>query len=68
MSEMNITFIADWRKMTYEYYLSLPKPMIEWNLNANLHKNPQLVTLLDDSIQPLLTKYDRIYYNVDGEN
>ena len=68
ISEMNITFIANWRKMTCEYYLSPPKPMIEWKLNAILHKNPQLVTLLDDSIHPLITKYARIYHDVDGEN
>ena len=46
--------------MTYEYYLSLPKSMLEWNLNAILHKNLRLVTLFDDSIHPLITKYARI--------
>ena len=60
ISEMNITFIANWRKLTYEYYLSLPKPKIEWKMNAILHKKPQLVTLLDDIIHPLITKYARI--------
>ena len=44
ISEMNITFMADWERMTCEYYLSLPKSMIEWKLNAILHKNPRLVT------------------------
>ena len=31
ISEMSITFMADWKRMTYEYYLSLPKSMLEWN-------------------------------------
>ena len=46
--------------MTYEYYLSLPKPKIEWKLNAILNKNPRFATLFDDSIHPLITKYARI--------
>ena len=62
---MHITFVADWERMTYEYYLSLPKSMIEWKMNAILHKN--LVTLFDDSLHPLITKYDCIYYGVDGK-
>ena len=66
ISEMNITFIADWKRMTYEYYLSLPKSMLEWKLNTILHKNPQLVTLFDESTHPLITKYARIYYDFDG--
>ena len=65
---MNITFMADWKRMTYEYYLSLPKIMLEWKLNASLHKNHRLVTLFDDSIRLLITKYAHIYYDVYGKN
>ena len=65
---MNITFMADWKRMTYEYYLPLPRSMLELKLNAILHKNPPLVTLIGDSVHPLITKYARIYYNVDGGN
>ena len=54
--------------MTYEYYLTQPKSMLEWKLNAILAKNPKLVTIFDDSIHPLIRKYTRIYYDVDGEN
>ena len=54
--------------MTYEYYLAHQKPMLEWKLNAILLKNPRLVTLLDDSLHPLINKYARIYYDVDGDN
>ena len=39
ISEMNITFITDQRNMTYEHYLKIPKPMLEWRLNAILAKN-----------------------------
>ena len=61
VSEMNITFMADLKRMTYEFYLSLPKSMIEWKFNSILHKNLRLVTLLDGSIHPLITKYARIF-------
>ena len=47
--------------MTFEYYLTQPKPMLEWKLNAILYKNPRLVTLFDDSFHPLIRKYVRIY-------
>ena len=30
IAEMNIVFITDLRNMTYEHYLKIPKPMIEW--------------------------------------
>ena len=68
ISEMNITFIANWKRRTYENYLSLPNCMLEWKLNAILHENPHLVTLFDDSNHPLIRKYDRNFYDVDGEN
>ena len=55
ISEMNITFLSDIGNMTIEYYLTHPKPRLEFN--AILLKNPRLVTLLDDSIHPLLNKY-----------
>ena len=40
---MNIVFITDLRKMTYEHYLKKPNPMIEWRLNAILAKNPEIL-------------------------
>ena len=56
ISEMNITFITDLRNMTYEYYLTQPKLMLEWKLNAFLYKNPRLVTLFHDGLHPLIKK------------
>ena len=38
ISEKNIVFITDLRNMTNEHYLKIPKPMIEWGLNAILAK------------------------------
>ena len=64
---MNITFIANWKGMIYDCYLSLPKSMLQWKLNAIFHKNPRLVILFDDSIHPMITKYARTYYDVEGE-
>ena len=40
ISEMNIVFITDWRNMTYEHYLKIPKPMIEWTMIRKLATNP----------------------------
>ena len=48
LSVMDIFFTADWNRMTYKYYLSLPKSMLEWEFNAILYKNPRLATLFDE--------------------
>ena len=42
ISEMSITFISDLRNVTYEQYLTIPKPMIEWRFNILLSRNPDL--------------------------
>ena len=34
ISEKNITFLSDFKDITYEHYLSIPKSMMEWKLNA----------------------------------
>ena len=67
ISEMNITFISDLKNITYEYYLSLPKSMIEWKFNTLLAKNPKLVTIFESSTHPLIGNYNRINED-DGEN
>ena len=43
ISEMNIVLITGLRNMTYEHYLKIPKPMIEWRLNAKLAKTPEII-------------------------
>ena len=67
ISEMNITFISDLRKMTYEHYLNQPKSMLEWKLNVLLAKSPELIKILGNSSHPLIKKVQHINED-DGEN
>ena len=60
ISEMNIVFITDLRNMTYEHYLKIPKPIIEWRLIAILAKNPQLIKKFTNTSHPLIRKYSHI--------
>ena len=64
MSEMNIVFITDLRNITYEYYLKIPKPMIEWTLIKKLATNPNLIESFNiNSYHPLIQKYRYIIDN-----
>ena len=67
--EMIITFISDVRNLTYEHYLNQPKSMLEWKLNANLAKNPELIKIkiLGNSSHPLIRRYQHNNED-DGEN
>ena len=47
ISEMNIVFIADLRKMTYQHYLQIPKSMLEWTIIKKLANNPKLIKALN---------------------
>ena len=67
ISEMNILFMSDLRNMTYEHYLNQPKSMLEWNLNAILAKNPQLIKVFANTSHPLIRKCQYIKED-DGEN
>ena len=66
---MIITFISDVRNLTYEHYLNQPKSMLEWKLNANLAKNPELIKIkiLGNSSHPLIRRYQHNNED-DGEN
>ena len=59
ISEMNFTFLADLKNMTYEHYLNQPKPMVEWKPNLLLAENPELVRMFENSNHPLIRKYHR---------
>ena len=66
ISEMNIVFITDLRDLTYEHYLKISKPMIEWTIIKKLAKNPKLIKAFDiNTIHPLIRKYGDIIN--DGE-
>ena len=57
ISEMNITFIADLTNTTYNHYLKISKPMIEWTIITNLAKNLQLIKAFDrNTSRPLIRK------------
>ena len=43
VSEITFTFKSTPDKITYEYYLTIAKPMIEWRFNILLSRNPELV-------------------------
>ena len=67
ISEMNIVFISDLRNMTYEHYLKIPKPMIEWTIIRKLATNPKLIKEFNiNTYHPLIQKYRHIIDN--GEN
>ena len=60
ISEMNIVFITDLRKMTHERYLKIPKQMIEWRLKAILAKNPETIKKITNISHPFIRKYGLI--------
>ena len=62
---MNITFISDRRKITYQHYLNQPKSMLELKLIVILAKNPELLKILGNNSHPSIRKYQQ--YD-DGEN
>ena len=67
ISEMNIVFLTDLRNITYEHYLMLPKPMIEWTIIRKLATNPKPIKAFNiNTYHPIFRKYR---YKIDnGEN
>ena len=64
ISEMNIVFISDLRNMTYQHYLQIPKPMIEWTIIRKLANNPKLIEAFNiNTHHPLIQKYRHIIDN-----
>ena len=57
---MNIIFISDFKNMTYEHYLTIPKPRIEWSFNILLSRNPELTKMFDITSHPLIRKKIKI--------
>ena len=68
ISQIKITFITYLRNMTYEHYLKQPMHMIEWVLNKNLYKNPELIKTLRNISQPLIRKYKHIIHSEDADD
>ena len=60
VSETTFTFLSTLDKDTYEYYLTIPKSMIEWRFNILLSRNPKLVRIFENSAHPLIRKCNHI--------
>ena len=61
---MEIVFISILRNMTYEYYLKMPKSMLEWSLIKKLAINPNLIKAFNiNTYHPLISKYRHIIDN-----
>ena len=54
--------------MTYEHYLNQSKSMLEWKLTFLLAKNPELISIFENSFHPLIRKYRHINEDDDDEN
>ena len=65
ISEMNVVFITDLRNITYEHYLKIPEPMLEWAIIRKLAKNPELIKKFRNTYHPSIRKYRHIFD--DGE-
>ena len=64
ISEMDIDFISNLRNMTYQHYLQIPKPRIEWTIIRKLATNPKLIKAFNiNTYHPLIQKYRHIIDN-----
>ena len=66
-SEMEITFISDFRFMTYSHYIDMPKQVVEWNLIRKKQENPKFLRSLQKMPDPILDKYDIYIYSEDED-
>ena len=58
ISEMSIVFITHLTNTTYDHYLRISKPMIEWTIIKKLANNPKLIKAFDRKTpHPLIRKY-----------
>ena len=46
IGDMKITFITEFRFMTFNLYIDMPKQMVEWNLIRKKHEAPKFIRLL----------------------
>ena len=59
--EMKNVIITDLTNTTYDHYLKISKPMIEWTLIKKLAKNPKLIkAFIINTSHPLIRKYNHI--------
>ena len=67
VSGTTYTFISTLDKITYEYYSTIPKPMIQWRFIIILSRNPKLVRIFKNSAHPLIRKYNHINNDEDDD-
>ena len=61
ISEMNIGFITDLTNTTYDHYLKISKPMIEWTIIKKLANNPKIIKTFDRNTRHnLILKFSHI--------
>ena len=60
VSETFFTFKSTPDKIIYEHYLTIPKPMIDWEFNTLLCRNPELVRIFENITHPLIRKNNGI--------
>ena len=54
ISEIKITFITEFRFMTYNHYMDMPKQMVERNLLREIKENPKHIRSLQNMPEPVL--------------
>ena len=60
-SEMNIVFITDLTNTTYDHYLKISKPMIQWTIIKKLANIPKPIKAFDrNTPHPLIRKCSQI--------
>ena len=55
--ENTVTFLSTPYKITYEHYLTISKPMIEWRFKILLVRHPKLAQIFENRTHPLIRKY-----------
>ena len=61
ISKMTLTFLTNFKNITYEYFLKQPKSMIEWRLIEKLGRNPKLIKAIDRTLSnPLIREYSNV--------
>ena len=61
ISEMNFVFITDLTNTTYDHFLKMSKPMIEWTIIKKVANNPKLIKAFDRKTPyRLIRKYSHI--------
>ena len=65
---MKKNFVSDFRFMTYNHCINIPKRMIEWTPIEKIHKNPKLIRSLEKMPKPVFKKYTCHLYSEDEDD